>query len=72
MSRCFTQLQAGNMLDQTGVPAATFFTHSTIQLLLCVLCACIPPQSKVVYPDAYRLRILNGCNSRTMQLRFAR
>lgn len=27
---------------------------------------------QTVYPDAYRLRILNGCNSRTMQLRFAR
>jgi FtsP/CotA-like multicopper oxidase with cupredoxin domain len=25
-----------------------------------------------VHPDAYRLRILNACNTRTMQLRFAR
>lgn len=27
---------------------------------------------QTVHPDAYRLRILNGCNTRTLQLRFAR
>lgn len=28
--------------------------------------------AQAVHPDAYRLRILNACNTRTMQLRFAR
>lgn len=32
----------------------------------------VPFALQIAYPDAYRLRILNGCNSRTLQLKFAR
>lgn len=41
-------------------------------LLLCLFVCCCSGCLQTVFPDAYRVRILNGCNSRTLQLRFAR
>jgi hypothetical protein len=55
--------QSGRVCVQSGVRAALTDVLLFLNPLLLL---------QTVYPDAYRLRILNGCNSRTLQLRFAR
>lgn len=57
------------------VPSRMLFLSDTRRVLSLpatdIVCLAVVIRLQVVYPDAYRLRLLNGCNSRTLQLRFA-